>query len=139
MGRILIRGLLRAKALAMTKKGRDLRGLLCCFRFSLNFLAMTGGFHLQILYFCDIILYLRCKGDYMLLNAFVKLLNFLIAIVFVISVFLAVVNLFLQSDLLFNILFIVALSPLALIVILPLAFVLGIIDVFTFTYNKWEF
>lgn len=75
----------------------------------------------------------------MLLNAFVKLLNFLIAIVFVISVFLAVVNLFLQSDLLFNILFIVALSPLALIVILPLAFVLGIIDVFTFTYNKWEF
>ena len=75
----------------------------------------------------------------MLLNAFVKLLNFLIAIVFVIFVFLAVVNLFLQSDLLFKILFIVALSPLALIVIIPLAFVLGLIDVFTFTDNKWEF
>ena len=74
----------------------------------------------------------------MLLNAFSKLLNILVVIVFVASVFLAVVNLFLQSDLLFNILFIVALSPLALIVILPLAFVLGIIDVFTFTSDKWD-
>ena len=75
----------------------------------------------------------------MLLNAFSKLLNILVAIVFVASVFLAVVNLFLQSDLLFNILFIVALSPLALIVILPLMFVLGIIDLITFTSDKWEF
>ena len=74
----------------------------------------------------------------MLLNAFSKLLNILVVIVFVASVFLAVVNLFLQSDLLFNILFIVALSPLALIVILPLMFVLGIIDLITFTSDKWD-
>ena len=74
----------------------------------------------------------------MLLNAFSKLLNILVVIVFVASVFLAVVNLFLQSDLLFNILFIGALSPLALIVILPLMFVLGRIDLITFTSDKWD-